>query len=99
MLFSFRINAAAIFYKLSGNSRNSENDAEYIENLISLNADPQKIPVYKVSFIIKTVPDTEFVITSSNKESAQITSDHDGTLRINNLPGDEYSIRLKDGSA
>ena len=99
MLFSFRINAAAIFYKLSGNSRNSENDAEYMENLISLNADPQKIPVYKVSFIIKTVPDTEFVITSSNKESVQITSDHDGTLRINNLPGDEYSIRLKDGSA
>ena len=96
LFFSLRVNTAAIFHKLFRRRNDSDDEAEYMEPLISFKADPQKVPVFNVTVIMKTAPKTEFVITSSHKETAQVSSDHNGYLRIEDLPRDEYSIRLKD---
>ena len=95
LFFSFRVSTAAFFHKLFGRNDDS-NEAEYLEPVFSFKADPEKVPFSIMSVIIKTSPRTDFVFTSSHRETVEVTSDSEGYLRIDGLPKDEYTIRLKD---
>ena len=60
--------------------------------LFSLKTEQEKISVSALSAEIRTIPDTEFKLTSSKGYSAVVKSDSRGVVKVTDIPPGEYFL-------
>ena len=88
--FSFRQNMTHPFRKGKKENLCGSKIDEMKSIVFSLKVDQEKISVTDFFIGMKTIPDTEFNLTSDNGYSAIVKSDQKGIIQLKNIPAGEY---------
>lgn len=92
LFFSFRQNMSHLFRKGKKENLYESKIAEIESPIFNLKVNHEKISVTDFFVGMKTIPCTEFKLTSENGYSAVVKSDLNGFIQLKNIPPGEYLL-------